>query len=157
MLGIIRRFSRFPWDANKHSEDTKQKSAAFFDEASENIRIIAGSLNADFYSDKRIVASLENAVKRGVRVCIAYCPALNPEGAQVGKAVQIKGVNSFPLEFPPRRHMMSIDNVHVRIEKRHGSCATSTPAIFLWNAPSRARDINAHFDALVREGKCATK
>ena len=118
-----------------------------FQQAKKSIRIVGGDLNADFYSDPKVVSALEGRVAKNVSVEIAYHPSdkKHKRAAVFG----VDGVVFHELRQRPARHLMCVDGIHARIERTHEPGANRTPSVLLFNAKDVAKGIEAEFEKLV--------
>lgn len=132
------RFISFDCNLNETQEETRKESIELFNNSKHSIKIIAGNLNNPFYRNREVRNALKAAAERGVSVEIAGTNTL-----------KIPKVKVWTLKEPAKRHMMSIDGKHTRIEQKHPPGAKMTPAIICKNASFLARDIDSKFNDLV--------
>lgn len=135
---------------NQKSEQTIRESASLFGGARESIRIVAGRLDASFYSDQRIVRALNNAIGKGASVVIAYYPHENHSVFSGQLKEKVPGARLTMLKDKPMRHWAVVDGKHLRIERKHDEGTSETPAIICKNARSLADEFTSKFETFLK-------
>lgn len=133
---------------NQDAETTRVESVKLFKEAKKSIRIVAGDITSDFYNDKRIVNALKTVVRQGVSVEIAYDPKRVKQDLEKSEVYKIPEVKIWKLVDEPRRHTVSVDGKHARVERRHAEGAKITPALVCRDAHLLAHELDLGFESL---------
>jgi hypothetical protein len=146
------RFLSFDCIANQEAEHTRRESIKLLKKARMSVKIVAGNLSADFYSNPQVLKALSSARTKGASIEIAHYPTM---GVDVDKTINllqehVPGIKIWTLQKVPARHMLSIDGKHVRIERRHVQGAQETPALICRNASLLAKELDNKFEALAK-------
>lgn len=146
---ILWRLKSYPYgiEHNYSMDETRNVCTRMFNRARKSIRIIAGTLHKDFYDSESISGSLERAAERGVAIEIMYGPGVTIEKHKIS-LLKDKGVKFFQLPQKPPRHLMSIDDKDVRVERSHEPAPEATNAIIYHDARSLAAVVGDIFEKL---------
>ena len=148
VMGLL-SFLSLDFTTNLHSEDTVRESLGLFNKAHKSINIVAGRLNSDFYNDKRTIASLNRAIRKGVSVNVAYAPSKDNDAHRIEFKKRFPKAHVRVAKKTPNRHWVCIDSKHLRIERTHAETATITPAVVCRNASVLASEWEKKFATLV--------
>lgn len=117
MFNLLQIFT-FPKEITVEAKNFKDKIPELIG-MSKNYILWSTSLERDFYNDKKVRKSIEDAVKRNVQIKLLSTSPKNINGIKWLKELSTNSMIEFretPTNF---EHTIIVDGKHLRIEKRH--------------------------------------
>lgn len=152
LKNILDKIHSLPARSNLDDRQTIIEGNDLFQKATKSIKITTGNLSREFYEDAGIVKSIRDAIARGVVVEIIEYLGSKKNEKWKKPILDVPGVRYWQTNKPNARHMLIVDNKHVRIEHTHES-ETLTPALIVKNAPKLALEYEKKFETLINEAE----
>jgi len=149
---VFRNFYSLPARSNLNNRQSIIEGNELLRRAEKCIRIVTGDLSREFYEDSNTINNIQKAVARGVTVEIIEYSSEEKRGANTKPILNIPGVRYWKTNRSGMRHMLLIDDNHLRIERTHEE-PTVTPALIVRNARLLASEYNKIFEALIKEAE----
>ncbi len=128
-------------------------TADLFNSSKNNIKIVSGEFNTQFYNDEKIVNSIDNASKRGVNINLIVGPTIDISSKGILSLAKEGKIKLYTLPRRTDSHFKVIDKKNVYVETPHVPLSDKRNIQIGKNTIILGKELEEDFEKLKSEAK----